>query len=956
MANEKHSPNINQDSNENMLIEVSADGFCSKVNLATCSLTGFELDEIIGKKFKDFVDLEEYKLKEIEAAISRGNGVVVNFEGNFLKKNGQSLFILWSAYWSIRNKSLVCIGKDLSITEQKLIKANKELNLLNRVNDLLRTGIEGTDLLDLVCNTIIDEGKYHLAWFGLFSQEDGEFTQLKPLSKAGLSKLVDDLNLDFRFSKQAFDPFVESLKVKIPLHENYKNEFPNISNNSLILKKAGISNAIFIPVNFGSLGFGILNICSIYDKPFDFHEIQILERIAENVSLNLRYSASEQLNTANKWNLSKINSELQLLNEVNDIILREKDEVKLLNEVFNLILEKLKYKLAWFSWFQQNDLLKLVLIPQFVWGDSEYADTLSIDFSDKNVLKGPTAQSILTNRTSVINNVLSNPDYSIWKERASQFGIKSSIALNLKFDNNKNAIVGIYSSVENAFDEHEVEILERIMRNLSFAISSIYESKSKEKFKHSLLTSNKQLTEYKIALDKSAIVSITDISGIILDVNENFVKYFGYERNEMIGFTHQILNSKHHPNHFWEELWNTVLAGKIWTGEVKNICKNRSVIWLETTIIPLKNEFGEIHQFYAIRYDITSKKSLRERNQFVGFLVDSTEDSIISLNASGLITSWNNGAEKIYGYSAKEAELKTIYELIPADNINAEIEFISKLSSSTKISETFELNRKRKDGTWVPLSITLSSIEDEDGNLIGVSEIAKDISKIKEAEVELQNQIKFLKDLSFINSFEIKQEVAKLQTMALYVAENYNIKDEFSDIVDQAKRSFYKLNFALEKMNELISSPLKKSEITPKPEVQKKFNSLCIIDNDINHVALLKNLFSKGKRLVKINHFLEVDLALNSMKSSEIESNCLVILDPETENKKGWEFLKQHELLRLNTDILLMSYKFDDIAIERAKDYRNVGNYIQKPVNINQIESIINAEILIWKTNRQANN
>ena len=731
MANENYSLNNNQDSNENMLIEVSAEGFCTKVNLATCSLTGFELDDMIGKKFKDFVDLEAYKLKEIENAISRGNGIVVNFEGNFLKKNGQSLFILWSAYWSIRNKSLVCIGKDLSITEQKLIKANKELNLLNRINDILRTGIDGTDLLDLVCNTIIDEGKYHLAWCGLFSQEDGEFTHLKPLSKAGLSKLIDDLNLDFKFFNQAFDPFVESLKVKIPLHENYKSDFPNISNNSLILKKAGISNAIFIPVNFGSLGFGILNICSIYDKPFDFHEIQILERIAENVSLNLRYSASEQLNTANKWNLFKINSELQLLNEVNDIILREKDEMKLLNEVFNLILEKLKYKLAWFSWFEQNDLLKLVLIPQFVWGDSEYADTLSIDFSDKNVLKGPTAQSILTNRTRVINNTLSNPDYSIWKERASQFGIKSSIALNLKFDDTKNAIVGIYSSVENTFDEHEIEILERIMRNLSFAIRSIYESISKEEFKHSLLATNKQLTEYKNALDKSAIVSTTDISGVILDVNENFIKQFGYERNEILGFTYKMLNSNFHSVQFWKELWRTVLTGEIWTGEIKNSCKDKSLIWLSTTIIPIKNEHGEIHQFYVICYDITSKKIPSERNQFISFLVDSTEDSIISLNAEGLITSWNNGAEKIYGYTAKEAELKTIYELIPADNVNAEIEFISKLGSSTKISETFELNRKRKDGTFVSLFITLSSIEDEDGNLLGISEIARDISRIK---------------------------------------------------------------------------------------------------------------------------------------------------------------------------------------------------------------------------------
>jgi len=732
MSLDKHSSTINHDSNENMLIEVSAEGFCTKVNLATCRLSGFELDEIIGKKFKDFIDLEEFKLKEIESAISRGNGIVVNFEGKFQKKNGQFLFIIWSAYWSIRNKSLVCIGKDLSITEQKLIKANKELNLLNRVNDLLRTGIDGSDLLDLVCHTIIDEGKYHLAWFGVFKEDKGDVEHLRPISKSGLIRLVDDFNLDFKFKYVQNDPFLESLKVKIPLHENYKNEFPNISFNSQLLKNAGISNAIFIPVNLGSIGFGLLNICSIYEEPFDYHEIQILERIAENVSLNVRFSASEQLNTANKRNLFKINSELQILNEVNDIILREKkDEMKLIDGVFNLILEKLNYKLAWFSWFEYKDILQMVLVPQFVWGDSEYADTLSIDFSNQNVLRGPTAQSILTGKTSLVNNINSNPDYIVWKEKAVQFGIKSSIALCLEFEDTKRAIVGIYSTIENAFDEHEVLILERIMRNLSFAISSISESKSKEEFKHSLLKSNTQLSEYKLALDKSAIVSTTDISGIILDVNENFIKKFGYERNEILGFTYQIINSKHHSVQFWKELWNTVLEGKIWTGEIKNCCKDKSLIWLETTIIPIKNETGNINQFYVICYDISSKKSLNERNQFIRFLVDSTEDSIISLNKDGFITSWNNGAEKIYGYTAQEAELKKIHELIPAEDIKAEIEFNSKVRSSSKTSETFILNRKRKDGSLVSLFITLSSIVDEDGNLLGISEIARDISRIR---------------------------------------------------------------------------------------------------------------------------------------------------------------------------------------------------------------------------------
>ncbi|MFY8109845.1 MAG: PAS domain S-box protein [Bacteroidia bacterium] len=948
MPNEKHSPNINQDSSENMLIEISADGFCSKVNLATCSLTGFELDEIVGKKFKDFVDLEEFKLKEIETAISTGNGFVVNFEGNFRKKNGQKLFILWSAYWSIRNKSLVCIGKDLSITEQKLIKANKELNLLNRINDLLRTGIEGKDLLDLVCNTIIDEGKYHLAWFGLFSQEDGEFTQLKPLCKAGLSKLVDDLNLDFKFNSQPFDPFIESLKVKIPLHENYKKEFPNISNNSLVLKKAGISNAIFIPVNFGTIGYGILNICSINDKPFDSHEIQILERIAENISLNLRYNASEQLNSNNNWKIGKINSELELLNEVNNIILREKDEEKLLNETFQLILTRSKYKLIWLSSFKKEELLNLEMIPQKIWGETAYADSLVIDFKNPLALKGPTATTALTGKTSVVNSTQSNPEYILWRERTALFGIKSSISLSLNFNAPQQCVVCIYSDIENAFDAHEIEILERIIRNLSYAINSINESKIKQEFGISLEFSNKQLMDYKFALDKSALVSSTDINGAILYVNDNFLNFSGYTSDELIGNTHQMINSKFHPRSFWTNLWDTILSGNIWSGEIKNIKKNGEFIWLDTTIIPLKDEHENIVQFLAIRYDITGTKKLSERNQYISFLVDSTQDSIIGLNRNGQITSWNRGAEKIYGYTSIEAENKQLFELLPTVNKNEEQSYISKLHSNSKLNETFELWRIKKDGKTVPLLITLSSIEDEEGKIIGISEIARDISGIKESELELQKQIEFLKELSFINSFEIKQEISKLKSLAFFVQDKLNDSKELDEVFIQANRSFTKLNQSLDKLNNMIVLPLEKNSLKLPENIQLSIERVCIIDEDLNQSATIKAELLKVFKEDSLMFFTEIDSALKQMKKKKMDETCLIILDTKTDKGRAWDFLKQHELLRFKSRVILMSDEIPENSIERAKDYKCVGNYVSKPFREKMAQDIVGGNILIW--------
>ncbi|MFY8020329.1 MAG: PAS domain S-box protein [Bacteroidia bacterium] len=938
----------NSESTENMLVEVSSDGFCVRANHATSALSGFKLDEIIGKKFKEFVELDENKTSEIENAISEGNGVVVNFEGYFKKKDGTRLFILWSAYWSVRNKSLICIGKDLSITEQRLVKANKELNLLNRINDLLRTGLEGNDLLDLVTSTLVEQGNYQLAWFGLFKENNSIKESLQVVSKSGNTQIINQLVLDYRSRHLDNDPFLEAIKIAIPIHEKYVNDYPNLSFNSLCLKKAGISNALFIPINFGNTGLGILNICSNDERIFDFHEIQILERIAENISLNLRFSDSQQLNSINKWKLSKINNELELLNQVNDIILREKDEHKLLHEAFNLVLSKSKYKLIWLTWYQQDHLQDLVIIPELVWGEKAYADALVLDFKDPNVLKGPTAQAILTGKPGIVNSTLSSPDYVLWRERAAKFGIKSSYATILQTGSTQRAAIGIYSGIENAFDDHEVEILQRIINNVGFAIHSIQESRINEQLRNSLESSNKLLRDYKFALDKSAIVSITNIDGDILSVNDNLLKISGYEKEDLIGSNHRLLNSGYHSKLFWKELWDTILSGKIWYGEIKNKKKDGSYFWLETTIIPINHDDGSITQFLAIRYDITDTKKLMEKNEYIRFLVDSTEDSIIGINENAIITSWNKGAEKIYGYLEEEANGKFIFDLLPSEYKNEETQFLQKLKNGESINNSFQLKRKRKDGSIVPLSITISSIEDENGNRIGVSEIARDISKELEAEEQLQKQIQFLKDISFINSFEIKQEISKLKSMSVFVAEKFKNSPDVEEVFVQAERSFSKLDSSLRKMSDLINLPLKRNTVTPPRTIKKAIKKICIIDGDLKHSAYLHNLLNPLFPPNSIERFTGFNEALEHAKITDADESCLVILDPKSESNKAWEYLKQHELLRLKTKIILFSEKVDEASIERAKDYKSVGNYLKKPFNPVDIQKLMSGELMEW--------
>lgn len=118
----------------------------------------------------------------------------------------------------------------------------------------------------------------------------------------------------------------------------------------------------------------------------------------------------------------------------------------------------------------------------------------------------------------------------------------------------------------------------------------------------------RELRNLQCALDESAIVSVTDAEGTITYANENLLRVTKFQRRDLVGKTHRTLNSGYHPEAFFRNLWETILAGNVWHGEVRDRAKDGSYIWLESTIVPFLREDGKPYQFICIRKDVTKRK------------------------------------------------------------------------------------------------------------------------------------------------------------------------------------------------------------------------------------------------------------------------------------------------------------------------------------------------------------
>ena len=250
----------------------------------------------------------------------------------------------------------------------------------------------------------------------------------------------------------------------------------------------------------------------------------------------------------------------------------------------------------------------------------------------------------------------------------------------------------------------------------------------------------RQLQLQSAALEAAANgIVITDRQGTIVWANHSFTRMTGYSNQEIVGKNPRLLKSEEQPDSCYAKLWSTISSGKVWQGEIVNRRKDGTTYTEEMTITPVTQETGSETDTYfiAIKQDITERKKAEEELQRLASIVEFSEDAIIGKNIDGVITSWNRGAEKIYGYTRDEVVGRDLSFLLPPER-QAEIQAIMERVLSGQSIECLETQRLTRTGSAIDVSLSVSPIKDASGHIAGASTIARDITQRKVAEKQVQ--------------------------------------------------------------------------------------------------------------------------------------------------------------------------------------------------------------------------
>ncbi len=384
-----------------------------------------------------------------------------------------------------------------------------------------------------------------------------------------------------------------------------------------------------------------------------------------------------------------------------------------------------------------------------------------------------------------------------------------------------------------------------------------------------------KLQQLERALKSETIVAVTDAQGVITEANDKFCEISGYSRSELVGSTHNVVNSGHHSEGFFQQLWATISSGKVWSGKIVNRRKSGDAYIVNTIIIPIMNSQGEILNYLAVRFDISEHVQIKKELEKTLDILNET-GSIAKVGgwelevSTGELT-WTDETFNILEVEKKENQKPTLPEGLSLFTPESTPIIDSAVKRAIEHGEPYSLELQAKTARGNVLWVyTNGKANYKGGEIVTLSGTIQDIGAKKTAELnyEIERQ-KSIQNAKLASLGELAAGVAHEINNPLAIIHGYALlMDRGVDSPDRLSHYTSEITKSCTRISEIVSSLKKFSRANDKTEF-----SVCRLSDIVSEsVSLTSN--KSVRELVVVTKDLQSD---SFILCNEIEIEQVVI-------------------------------------------------------------------------------